>query len=450
MSLKSFLPSCSRLALILGLSAILSLLIPTTISANDRVVASDDASVLQNRFRIDHMVESLTLLIQRQYGSSPVVIVLPDGSKWYANRHPEEVKWVDGITGDIITIPNPTPGPWQLIGRVVEGSTIQKISKLGIKVEPFPQPLYQGERLKVTAQLLGDEQRLRMPGLDYLVDWTARFVSEQKPGDENFAAGTLIVGSYKDHGEGLDERPDDGVFTGEINLNQPWGHYRLKVKATNSIFMRESSQAFVLTPVPIEIDIIEPDDPLTERWKLYVDVNSEEVRLAETYLDLELVGPAGLQLPITLSGLDNEKSEIVLPQVSDFGSYRIKGMAATTTLNGREIILALPERFFNLIEPPKPPPTEEELAARAAIKEAIAEKKAKEDAIFWIITVNVTLLIIGSLALLIWRKRRNLKEALAATQRRLDEKAKVKDLGPALDEIDLTMPEDLPDDDKAR
>ena len=442
MSVKLFVSSTKALVvLVMMLTTVLS----TSVLAD--IVPSSEASVLKNRFRIDHMVDSLTLFIQRQYGSSPVVIVLPDGSKWYASRHPEEVQWVDGLSGDIVTIQKPMPGPWQLIGRVVEGSKIQKISKLGIKVDPLPQPLFQGERLKVTAQLLGDEQRLRMPGLDYLVEWTARFISEHLAGDENFAAGTLVVGSYKDYGEGLDERPDDGIFTGKINLNQPWGHYTFQVKVRNNVFTRESLFKFMLSPIPIEIDVLEPEDSLAGRWKLYVKVDETVVQLSETHLDLELVGPAGLQLPIMLIDLESSQSEIILPEVSDFGSYRIKGMAATTTLGGREIVLALPERFFNLIEPPKPPPTAEELAARAAKKEAVAEEKAKDDAIFWIITVNITLLVLGTLGLLIWRKRRNLKEALAATQKRLDEE-KEKDLGPTLDEIDLTMPEDPPEEGK--
>jgi len=425
----------SLLALSFGLSAM----------AVADVVPSQQAHELKNRFRIDHMVDSLTLVIQRKYGSGPVIIVLPDGSKWYASRHPKHVKWADGLSGDIVTIEKPMPGPWQLLGRVVQGSTIKKISELDIFVEPFPQPLFQGERLKVTAQLLGDQQRIRMPGLDYLVEWTAKFVSDHQVGEENFATGNIVVGSYKDNGEGLDERPDDGVFTGKINLTQAWGTYDLHVNARNNIFARDFHHKFVLSPIPINVDVIEPEDPLKDRWKLFVQVNDEAVRLDETHLDFELVGPAGLQLPITINGLEETESELLLPEVAEFGSYRIKGVAATTTLNGREIMLTMPERFFNLIKPPEPPPTAEELAAIAAKKAAIAEKKAKEDAVFWIILVNCGLLIFGILGLLIWRKRRNLKEALAATQLRLDEeKAKQKDLGPALDEIDLTMPEDPP------
>ncbi|MBO6228460.1 MAG: TIGR03503 family protein, partial [Shewanella sp.] len=76
------------------------------------IIGLETASELKNRFRIDHMVDNMTLLVEREYGSAPVVIVLPDGSKWYANRHPETVKWVDGITGDIIYIESPMPGPW--------------------------------------------------------------------------------------------------------------------------------------------------------------------------------------------------------------------------------------------------------------------------------------------------------------------------------------------------
>lgn len=168
-----------------------------------KVVPLETASELKNRFRVDHMVSSMTLLIEREYGSAPVVIVLPDGSKWYANRHPETVKWVDGITGDIIHIESPPVGPWQLLGKVVLTSTIKKISKLEIEVQALPQPLFQGEQIKIIAQLMGDAERVRMPGLDYLVEWTAHFVSKHRAGDENFAVGDIIVGSYKDNGESL-------------------------------------------------------------------------------------------------------------------------------------------------------------------------------------------------------------------------------------------------------
>ena len=56
----------SKKALV-ALVMILSSVFSTSVLAD--VVPSSEASVLKNRFRIDHMVDSLTLFIQRQYGS---------------------------------------------------------------------------------------------------------------------------------------------------------------------------------------------------------------------------------------------------------------------------------------------------------------------------------------------------------------------------------------------
>lgn len=406
------------------------------------VVALETASELKNRFRVDHMIDSMTLLVEREYGSAPVVIVLPDGSKWYANRHPDTVKWVDGITGDIIYIPSPLPGPWQLVGKVVKGSSIKKVSKLEIEVQPLPQPMFQGEQVKIVAQLMGDDQRVRMPGLDFLVEWTAHFVSKHRAGDENFAAGDIIVGSYKDNGEGHDEKPDDGVFTSNLNIKQPWGDYDFVVHARNNVFERQISFPFRLSPRPINLEVITPQDPLTGQWKVMLHVDNTLLKLADTHFSFELVGPAGLQLPLVVNGVTEPHSELKLPQVTDFGSYRIKGFVATTTITGREIVLDLPELFFNLIQPPEPPPSVEELAAVAAQKAAEEEEMAREKAMFWIITINAILLVLGIVGLIVWRKRQSLAQALAAAEQRILDEASENKPAASLDEIDLTLPDE--------
>ncbi|MDT3322055.1 TIGR03503 family protein [Shewanella sp. SP1S2-4] len=453
--------SCHKLILALCLAVTTPLVSVTSVLAADQepaqkvvkspkaapIVGLETASELKNRFRIDHMVDNMTLLVEREYGSAPVVIVLPDGSKWYANRHPESVKWVDGITGDIIYIESPMPGPWQLVGKVVPGSTLKKLSKLEIEVQPLPQPIFQGEQVKIVAQLMGDAQRVRMPGLDFLVEWTAHFVSKHRAGDENFAAGDIIVGSYKDNGEDYDEKPDDGVFTSNINVKQPWGDYEFVVQARNNVFERQISFPFRLSPRPINLEVITPDDPLTGQWKIMLHVDSAVLQLAETHFSFELVGPAGLQLPLTVNGLTEPDSELDLPIVTEFGSYRIKGFVATTTITGREIVLDLPELFFNLIQPPEPPPSAEELAAVAAQKAAEEEELAKKDAMFWIITINTILLVLGVVGLIVWRKRQSLAQALAAAESRLLEEASANSAAaPSLDEIDLTMPDEADKD----
>ncbi|MGL4936954.1 TIGR03503 family protein [Shewanella sp.] len=416
--------------------------VPVNASATAKSIPFDTAAELKNRFRIDHLVSHVTLLIERDYGSSPVVVVLPDGTKWYADRHPDTVKWAEGLTGDMIYIPSPQPGPWQLLGKVSAGSKIKKVSTFAIEVQPLPQPLFQGEQLKIHAQLQGDAQRIRMPGLDYLVEWTAHFESQHQSGDENFAAGTIMVGSYKDNGEAYDERPDDGLFTSNIALKQPWGAYDFVVKASNNVFERQVSFPFTLSPPPITLELIEPEDFSDTRWRLTLQIDTQGLQLAATHFSFELYGPAGLQIPLEFRDITQATTELILPSVTEFGSYRVKGVAVSTTVTGREIVLDLPERFFNLTEPPPAPPSPEVLAAQAAQKAAEEEALAKQNALFWIATINGVLLIFGIIGLIVWRKRQSLAQALvAAEQRLIDERRHSKSAPTSVEEIDLTMPD---------
>jgi len=428
---------------------LLSIILVWQSTAQASVVAASQAAELKNRFRIDHMVDDLTLVIQRSYGSAPVVVILPDGSKWYSNRHPQTVKWVDGIAADMIYIEKPMPGPWQLLGSVVEGSTIQKISALDIAVEPLPQPLYQGERLKVTARLLGDDLTMRMPGLDYMVEWTARFTSQHLATDDNFATGTVIVGEYKDNGELFDEVPDDGIFTGSQNLQQPAGHYVLNVTARNNVFEREYTMPFELSAQPIQVKMVPNSDPLKEIWQIQLAVDESVVILAQTHFEFELVGPAGLSLPLTVQTVTSANQILFLPKVTEYGSYRVQGHAFSTTVDGREIVLNLPEMFFNLIEPPAPAPSVEELAEKAAIQAEFEEQEAKDNAMFWIITINGILFLFGVVGLVIWRKKQTLAKAMAAAEERLKQNPESNQNSQEgllesvdLDDIDLTMPDD--------
>ncbi|QDE31460.1 MULTISPECIES: TIGR03503 family protein [Shewanella] len=430
---------------------LLSLILVWQPNAQASMVSASKAVELKNRFRIDHMVDNLTLVIQRSYGSAPVVVILPDGSKWYSDRYPQTVKWVDGIAGDMIYIENPMPGPWQLLGSVVEGSTIQKISKLDIEVQPLPQPLYQGERLKVTAKLLGDDLTMRMPGLDYMVEWTARFASEHLVSDDNFATGTIIVGAYKDNGELMDEAPDDGIFTGSHNLQQPTGHYILNITARNNVFEREYEMPFELSAQPIKATMVANNDLSKGIWKIQLSVNESALMLEQTHFEFELVGPAGLILPVTLQAVTSAEQILYLPKVTEFGSYRVKGTAVSTTVDGREIVLYLPEMFFNFIEPPVSITAEtiKVIAEKAAIQAEMEEEAAKDNAMFWIIIINGILLLFGIMSLIVWRKRQTLAKAMAAAELRLQQESQQPEQSidtlldtVDLDDIDLSIPDD--------
>ena len=61
--------------------------------------------LLQNRFRIDFEVDEITMVFFREYGSVPVVLVKPDGSKIYQSQADgEDIFWFDTATYDMVSI----------------------------------------------------------------------------------------------------------------------------------------------------------------------------------------------------------------------------------------------------------------------------------------------------------------------------------------------------------
>ena len=123
--------------------------------------ASESAmSLLDNRFRVDPTIEQITFLVYREQSSQPVVLVRPDGKKYYAWGTYDNVRWYQEPSLDIISIDNPMPGPWQAVGKVTPKNNIRLISHLKLSTDVFPNRLYHSEALKFTARLTSDDQPL--------------------------------------------------------------------------------------------------------------------------------------------------------------------------------------------------------------------------------------------------------------------------------------------------
>ncbi len=55
--------------------------------------------LLQNRFRVDFEVEEITMIFFRDFGSAPIVLVQPDGSKIFQSSADDiSIFWFDSST----------------------------------------------------------------------------------------------------------------------------------------------------------------------------------------------------------------------------------------------------------------------------------------------------------------------------------------------------------------
>ncbi|MBY6188675.1 TIGR03503 family protein [Marinobacter hydrocarbonoclasticus] len=385
--------------------------------------------LLDNRFRIDHAVESVTILVQRRDGSAPVVVVKPDGSKWYAHRHPDSVSWNVANNSDLIRIAHPTPGPWQLVGEVVDGSELRMMTDVVLRHDPLPERVYRGERVKLTAELLGDDERIVMRDFEKQLDWRMHISSANRPGDESFGAGPFMIGAYRDTGKGLDETPHDGIFTSDLNFNYPAGLYRYKMEVSNEVFHRELTGEIEILPQPVRIALSELPDGKTNHSELAITLEPE-VSPADLHLDMTIETPDQNRYQLVVTPTEPVQT-LTLPMVSGFGNYRIAGQAAGTRFDGVEFFIALPELAFYVAPPPPPPLSQEELAAIALREAQEREASARTRVIWTVAAINVLLLVIGGAILIIWRKRQRLYQELMAMP------MEPKELTP--DEVDLNQ-----------
>ncbi|MHC6645266.1 TIGR03503 family protein [Alteromonas sp. HB246098] len=321
---------------------------------------TNSIKLLQNRFRVDYNVEEITMVFFREYGSAPVVLVRPDGSKLFQGRVDEDkVEWFDADTFDMITIKNPVPGPWQAVGQVLPESRVMVISNIELHADPLPDVLFAGEILKSTAYLTNNGKPIDNKQFRDVVELDIEFKSTNNPNFGNFGTGDQDVATFQDDGRGMDERPGDGVFTGQFNLKIAAGEWKPVFRVITPMYTREQeSQPIVLHNNPVSIDV-EMNGGGDGYHKIIIDVDRDLVDIESLLVDGKVKFPNADMQNFSLTEGGSEPREHLIVAYEE-GIFRVKITAYGTTMNGRDFILDVPEFSF-VAEGPQEPEVEDPL-----------------------------------------------------------------------------------------
>ena len=393
--------------------------------------------LLQNRFRIDHNVKEVTMVFFREFGSAPVVLVRPDGSKIFQSQvEGEDIFWFDSDTYDMISIKNPMPGPWQAVGKIIEGSRVMVLSDIALHAEPLPPILFSGEILKQTAYLTNDDKPIDYSQFRDVVELTIDLVSTNNPNYDNFGADDQQIATFEDNGRGMDEAPLDGVFTGQFNLNVPAGEWQPVFRVTTPMFTREQvDPPLRLYPNPVKIDV-ELDGGGNDYHKLLIDVDRDLVDINTLLVDGKVRYPNADVRNFSLTELGGDVREYLIIAY-DYGIFRVKMTAYGKTVNGRDFILDVPEFTFLVAEPELPEPEVTESAADNNVDEVIPEPQVTieeeegmddDTLMLWLIIVNGSIVGVGLLGaiVVIFLKRRKGKASAQPAKAKADAKAAAK------------------------
>ena len=325
-----------------------------------REVGSDfhnSIKLLQNRFRIDYQVDEVTLVFFRKFGSAPVVLVKPDGTKIFqGDAEDQGMFWYDSATYDMINIKNPTPGPWQAVGQILPGSRVMVLTELQLHADPLPEVIFSGEILKQTAYLTNDGEPIDYTEFRDVVGLDMKLVSTNNPNYNNFGADEQTIATFEDNGRGMDEAPLDGVFTGQFNLSVASGEWTPIFIVSTPMFTREQvDPPLMLYPNPVKIEV-EQDGGGDGYHKLLIDVERDLVDINTLLIDGKVRFPNGDVQNFSLTEQSDQSREHLIVNF-EYGVYRVKLTAYGNTASGRDFILDVPEYTF-LAEAPELAPTD--------------------------------------------------------------------------------------------
>ncbi|MCC4799034.1 TIGR03503 family protein [Enterovibrio norvegicus] len=375
-----------------------------------------DIRLLNNRFRIDSTITQVAFVIYREEASRPVVLIQPDGTKLYEWRHPDNVSWHTEADMDIVSVFNPMPGPWQAIGKVTPENKIRILSELSMKVDTFPDRLYQGETLKFTAQLMqaGSPLNLRdfLDSVELGVTFTEFIESvEGIPVDQRPQAKSL--GQFKDDGAGLDEVAGDGMFTVELPINVPPGKYRARVTSGNGVFFRTLEQEVLVYPTPLMATFKQSrKKALPHHFLVESDTASVEPGTIATHV--EFTDSNGK--PSVYQGQATKDYTRLTVDIDNFdvpGRHKWHAwLYGTDKLSSRPLVFELPEQTFAVADYEAIEQAKLEREAReeerARIEEerlaAIQREEDRKMALITIIGGNILLLVLAILTWFIIRK----------------------------------------------
>jgi uncharacterized protein (TIGR03503 family) len=324
------------------------LLSPLSLSKTESAV-----SLLDNRFRVDPTIEQISFVIYRKKPSKAVVLVRPDGKKYYAWDYPDNVSWYEENGLDIISIDKPMPGPWQAVGKVTPKNNIILLSNLELKVDAFPARLFEDERIKFTARLLQDGEPLVLGDFLERVRLQVAFlpyVENEEALAEDLQPEPIMLGSFMDDGKGLDEYPGDGVFTAEVPVDVEPGKYRARIVSGNGVFLRAVEQISLVYPSPITVTFVRARDEMKQH-RLMVTGEQGMIKPGSIAVTIKQMNPEEKQ-QVTQSATDKESltADFMLPVDEMPGKHTWQGTVfATEEGTGRPLVLNLPQRSFSVM-----------------------------------------------------------------------------------------------------
>ncbi|WP_091332638.1 vWA domain-containing protein [Allochromatium warmingii] len=130
-----------------------------------------------NQFTIDEQVREFTLLAFRAQGGKTELIT-PTGERIRADQPLPDVKWRAELSYDLVTLANPKPGQWRILGVEDPDNRVVIVTALNIEAAPVPNAVMPGETVALESWLTEHGQPITRTDLLQLLNATCTLTPE--------------------------------------------------------------------------------------------------------------------------------------------------------------------------------------------------------------------------------------------------------------------------------
>ena len=303
-------------------------------------------------FKIDGDVQEATFYINREDSTGEIALINPAGEEISKSKLPPDVKWFSGQKFEVVTIPKPVSGDWQITGVAHQDGFATVLTKLRL-ISEWPTSLYAQGKTLLEARLYEDDKPIVLPEMSQAIT----FAFQVTPTDK--VSEPTIRDFLADDGKNGDKVAKDGVFSKIVEIEDA-GEYKLRVLAKAPTFERNQQMPFRVKPPMIQIGITEVEqkvfEPVSEDGHeaeahddedhrheqieaFVVTLNDDTQALKKTSVDVIAVGDKGLRIKIpVVRGKDSKTKFFANPaDLPKHGAYTMTGILNGETKRAQEI-----------------------------------------------------------------------------------------------------------------
>jgi uncharacterized protein (TIGR03503 family) len=202
-------------------------------------------------FNLDDDVDEATFYITRDEASK-LTLISPKNEEMTVEKVPEWVTWFAGKNFDVITMREPDPGEWQVLGGASADGFATVLTHLKL-VTDWPVIVRSEDKTIVQARLYDGEKPVSLPEMSGVV----RYAFQISPTDR--VAEPVVRDLLNDEGRDGDKIARDGIFSKSVTLTDP-GEYKLSIVARAPTFERTQQVPFRVRPRLLTLSVVSPED----------------------------------------------------------------------------------------------------------------------------------------------------------------------------------------------